>query len=73
MTTEALEPVCTEDDEHGCVEQLRALTSEDAATVDAVQHVLKEIAPPPAPPLQAQRHWVERSCTPCLQLPRGTG
>ena len=31
---------------------MRALTSEDAVTVDAVRHVLKEIVSPPAPPQQ---------------------
>ena len=41
ITTEAMEHVCTEDDEHSCDEQLRALTSKDAVTVDAVRHVCR--------------------------------
>ena len=51
ITNEVMEPVRTEDDEHGCAEQLTAPTCEDAVTVDAVRHVLimKKIAPPPAP------------------------
>ena len=47
ITTEVMEPVCTEDDER------RALTAEDAVAVDAVRHVQKEIVPHLALPLQA--------------------